>query len=37
VLAQRGVAIREDVRAPLRPLTEEERARLDELVPEWLA
>ena len=32
----RGVALREDVRAPLRGLTDEERERLDGLVPGWL-
>lgn len=37
VLARRGVPVREDVRAPLRPLTAEERARVDELLPRWLA
>jgi dihydrodipicolinate synthase/N-acetylneuraminate lyase len=37
VLARRSVPVREDVRAPLRPLTDEERARLDELLPRWLA
>jgi dihydrodipicolinate synthase/N-acetylneuraminate lyase len=37
VLARRGVPIREDVRAPLRGLTDKERAGLDELVEEWLA
>jgi dihydrodipicolinate synthase/N-acetylneuraminate lyase len=36
VLALRGVPLREDVRAPLRGLTEEERERLDGLVPAWL-
>jgi dihydrodipicolinate synthase/N-acetylneuraminate lyase len=35
-LGLRGVAVREDVRAPLRPLTAEERAELDSLVPTWL-
>lgn len=29
IVSRRGVAIREDVRAPLRPLTDEERTRLD--------
>jgi dihydrodipicolinate synthase/N-acetylneuraminate lyase len=36
VLARRGVPIREDVRAPLRGLSGEERARLDELAESWL-
>ena len=36
VLALRGVPVREDVRAPLRGLTDEERERLDGLVPGWL-
>ncbi len=36
VLARRGVPIREDVRAPLRGLSGEERARLDELAEAWL-
>lgn len=36
VLALRGVPVREDVRAPLRPLTDEERSRLDEHLPRWL-
>ena len=36
VLALRGVPIREEVRAPLRGLTDEERERLDGLVPGWL-
>jgi dihydrodipicolinate synthase/N-acetylneuraminate lyase len=36
VLALRGVPVREEVRAPLRGLTEEERERLDGLVPGWL-
>jgi dihydrodipicolinate synthase/N-acetylneuraminate lyase len=36
ILALRGVAVREDVRAPLRGLTGEERERLDALVPGWL-
>jgi dihydrodipicolinate synthase/N-acetylneuraminate lyase len=36
VLALRGVQVREDVRAPLRGLTDEERDRLDALVPTWL-
>ena len=35
-LARRGVPIREDVRAPLRPLTDEERAAVDRTVAEWL-
>jgi dihydrodipicolinate synthase/N-acetylneuraminate lyase len=37
VLARRGVPIREDVRAPLRLLTAEERSRLDELAGAWVA
>jgi dihydrodipicolinate synthase/N-acetylneuraminate lyase len=37
VLALRGIPVREDVRAPLRPLSPEERGRLDELLPRWLA
>ena len=36
ILALRGVAVREDVRAPLRGLKGEERERLDALVPGWL-
>ncbi len=36
ILALRGVPVREDVRAPLRGLTGEERERLDALVPSWL-
>lgn len=36
VLRARGVTIRPDVRAPLRALTDDERARLDELLPSWL-
>jgi dihydrodipicolinate synthase/N-acetylneuraminate lyase len=36
VLALRGVPVREDVRAPLRRLTADERGRLERLVPEWL-
>jgi dihydrodipicolinate synthase/N-acetylneuraminate lyase len=36
VLALRGVAVREDVRAPLRRLSDEERGLLDELLPQWL-
>jgi dihydrodipicolinate synthase/N-acetylneuraminate lyase len=36
VLALRGVPVREDVRAPLRGLTDEERERLDGLVAGWL-
>jgi dihydrodipicolinate synthase/N-acetylneuraminate lyase len=36
VLNLRGVPIREDVRAPLRGLTDDERAELDRLVPGWL-
>jgi dihydrodipicolinate synthase/N-acetylneuraminate lyase len=36
VLRTRGVAIDPDVRRPLRGLTDEERGRLDELLPAWL-
>ena len=36
VLGRRGVPISEDVRAPLRRLTEEERSELDRLLPAWL-
>jgi dihydrodipicolinate synthase/N-acetylneuraminate lyase len=36
VLALRGVPVREDVRRPLRGLTDRERDRLDALVPSWL-
>lgn len=36
VLALRSVPVREEVRAPLRGLTDEERERLDALVPGWL-
>lgn len=36
VLALRGVPVREDVRAPLRSLSDDERGRLDELLPRWL-
>jgi len=36
VLRTRGVAIQGDVRPPLRGLTGEERARLEELLPAWL-
>ena len=36
VLAERGVAISEDVRPPLRGLTGKERAELDRLIPAWL-
>ncbi|HSK14704.1 MAG TPA: dihydrodipicolinate synthase family protein [Gaiellaceae bacterium] len=36
VLALRGVPVREDVRGPLRGLTNEEREHLDGLVPGWL-
>jgi dihydrodipicolinate synthase/N-acetylneuraminate lyase len=35
-LGRRGVPVREDVRAPMRPLVEEERAELDRTVAEWL-
>lgn len=37
VLGRRGVAVREDVRAPLRTLTKTERAELGNPVAEWLA
>ncbi len=37
VLARRGVAVREDVRAPLRRLSREERAELDAALEPWLA
>jgi dihydrodipicolinate synthase/N-acetylneuraminate lyase len=36
VLRARGVAVHGDVRAPLRGLTAEEQAQLDELLPAWL-
>ncbi len=36
VLARRGVPVREDVRAPLRPLSDDEGAALDRLLPAWL-
>jgi dihydrodipicolinate synthase/N-acetylneuraminate lyase len=36
ILGLRGVPVGEDVRAPLRGLTDEERERLDALVPLWL-
>ena len=36
VLVRRGVHMREDVRAPLRALTDAERDRLDGLLPTWL-
>ena len=36
VLRTRGVAINGDVRQPLRGLTSEEQAQLDELLPAWL-
>ncbi|HEU4448363.1 MAG TPA: dihydrodipicolinate synthase family protein [Gaiellaceae bacterium] len=36
ILALRGVPVREEVRAPLRGLDEDERERLDTLVPGWL-
>jgi len=35
VLAKRGVPVRDDVRAPLRPLTEDERRDVDSLFPRW--
>jgi dihydrodipicolinate synthase/N-acetylneuraminate lyase len=37
ILGLRGVPVAEDVRAPLRRLTDDERAELDRLVPTWLA
>jgi dihydrodipicolinate synthase/N-acetylneuraminate lyase len=37
VLARRGVPLEETVRAPLRALTEAERARLDRILAQWLA
>jgi dihydrodipicolinate synthase/N-acetylneuraminate lyase len=36
VLAKRGVPVREDVRAPLRTLTEQELAELGDPVAQWL-
>lgn len=36
VLGRRGVPVREDVRAPLRGLTDDERRALDEAVEPWL-
>jgi len=36
VIGRRGVPVREDVRAPLRQLTDEERRALDEAVEPWL-
>ena len=36
ILGLRGVPVREDVRAPLRGLTADERDELDRLVPTWL-
>ena len=36
VLRGRGVPISEDVRAPLRGLTDGERSELDRLLPTWL-
>ena len=36
VLARRGVPISEDVRSPLRGLTDDEREELDGLLPSWL-
>jgi dihydrodipicolinate synthase/N-acetylneuraminate lyase len=36
ILARRGVPVREDVRAPLRGLSDEERAGVDELATMWL-
>lgn len=37
VLGRRGIAVREDVRAPLRRLTDTERTELGDPVGEWLA
>ena len=37
VIGRRGVPMREEVRRPLRPLTDEERRELDEAVESWLA
>lgn len=36
VLVRRGLPLREDVRGPLRPLTEREQAELDRLIDGWL-
>lgn len=36
VIGRRGVPVREDVRAPLRPLSDEERRALDAAVEPWL-
>ena len=36
VLRTRGISVTEDVRAPLRGLTADEQAALDELLPAWL-
>ena len=36
VIARRGVPIREDVRTPLRGLTDDERRELDAAVEPWL-
>jgi dihydrodipicolinate synthase/N-acetylneuraminate lyase len=36
VLVSRGVAISEEVRSPLRGLTDDERSELDRLLPSWL-
>lgn len=36
VLRRRGVPVREDVRRPMRPLTDEEREQVDRTVAEWL-
>ena len=35
-LGRRGVPVREDVRSPLRPLTDDERAEVDRVVDEWV-
>lgn len=35
-LTRRGVPTREDVRAPLRPLTDDERDEIDRMVAQWL-
>jgi dihydrodipicolinate synthase/N-acetylneuraminate lyase len=36
ILGRRGVPVREDVRPPLRALTQSEREELDRLIPTWL-
>jgi dihydrodipicolinate synthase/N-acetylneuraminate lyase len=37
VIARRGVPMREDVRAPLRALTDDEQRELDAALEPWLA